>query len=121
MPQNIAAPFTGLGDIDIDAVLAGLRDAHPGVVLWYGEYTGALWAYAGDRLVEADDAEGLGRGIAAASPPVRTTVPRSVAAGATGRPARPVAPVRRAASRGRRSPWWRRLAARLHGARLVAA
>ncbi|GAA4087281.1 hypothetical protein [Actinomadura miaoliensis] len=46
--------------IHIDRTLAELRARFPGVLLWYGRYTGSLWSMvrdrAGrDRLVEAAD------------------------------------------------------------------
>ncbi|RSN70404.1 hypothetical protein DMH08_06000 [Actinomadura sp. WAC 06369] len=50
-------------DIDLDRAVDELRRVFPGVCLWWGEYTGSIWALLPDRLVEAKNARDLAVGI----------------------------------------------------------
>ncbi|OLT30287.1 hypothetical protein BJF79_39140 [Actinomadura sp. CNU-125] len=56
-------------DLDLDRALAELRRAFPGICIWFGEFSGSLWALLPDRLVEARNADGLARRLRAALGP----------------------------------------------------
>ncbi|RSN44329.1 hypothetical protein [Actinomadura sp. WAC 06369] len=58
-------------DADLDAALADLRRTFPGVCLWYGDYSGSLWALLPNRLVEAKNAAELAYQLRAALGPPR--------------------------------------------------
>ncbi|MFD0901494.1 hypothetical protein [Actinomadura sediminis] len=60
-------------DADIDAALAGLRRTFPGICIWYGDFSGSLWALLPDRLAEAKNAAGLAHQLRAALGPPRPT------------------------------------------------
>ncbi|OLT10893.1 hypothetical protein BJF79_25330 [Actinomadura sp. CNU-125] len=62
-------------DADIDAALARLHQAFPGICIWHGEFSGSLWALLPDRLVEAKNAAGLARRLHAALGPPRSVPP----------------------------------------------
>ncbi|MFB4305311.1 hypothetical protein [Actinomadura sp. GTD37] len=48
-------------DLDIDRVLDELRRSFPGLCMWWGEFSGSLWALLPDRLVEAKTGADLAR------------------------------------------------------------
>ncbi|QFG22078.1 hypothetical protein [Actinomadura sp. WMMB 499] len=70
MPNRANDAFIEL-DADIDQALADLRQAFPGICIWYGEFCGSLWALLPDRLAEAKNAAGLARQLRAALGPPR--------------------------------------------------
>ncbi|RFS87222.1 hypothetical protein D0T12_02990 [Actinomadura spongiicola] len=46
-------------DVDIDRALEELRCSFPGLCIWFGEFSGSLWALLPNRLVEARTAADL--------------------------------------------------------------
>jgi hypothetical protein len=48
-------------ELDLDLALDELRRSFPGLCMWWGEYSGSLWALLPDRLVEAKTAADLAR------------------------------------------------------------
>lgn len=55
-------------DLDIDQALDDLQRAFPGICIWYGDYSGSLWALLPDRLAEARTAADLAQQLRAALP-----------------------------------------------------
>lgn len=61
-----AACHRGLaGELDLDQAVEVLRRRYPGLCIYWGEYTGSLWALLPDQLVEAKNAFDLARRIEA--------------------------------------------------------
>lgn len=59
-----AAYHRGLaGELDLDQAVEVLRRRYPGQCIYWGEYTGSLWALLPDQLVEAENAFDLARRI----------------------------------------------------------
>lgn len=51
------------GELDLDQAVEALRRRYPGMCIYWGEYTGSLWALLPDQLVEAKNASDLARRI----------------------------------------------------------
>lgn len=50
-------------ELDLDQAVESLRRRYPGLCIYWGEYTGSLWALLPDQLVEAKNAHELARRI----------------------------------------------------------
>ncbi|TDC70574.1 hypothetical protein E1200_04885 [Actinomadura sp. GC306] len=50
-------------EADLDQAVEALRRRYPGMCIYWGEYTGSLWALLPDHLVEAKNASDLARRI----------------------------------------------------------
>jgi hypothetical protein len=50
-------------ETDLDQVVDELRHRFPGICLWWGEYTGSLWAMLSGQLIESKNASELARRI----------------------------------------------------------
>ncbi|MFV2179274.1 hypothetical protein ACFHW2_31515 [Actinomadura sp. LOL_016] len=46
-------------DVDLDRAVDDLRRESPGMCIWWGEYTGSLWALLPEGLIEAKNARDL--------------------------------------------------------------
>ena len=51
-------------ETDLDLAVAWLQRRYPDLCIWWGEYTGSIWALLPDQLVEAKNALDLARRIA---------------------------------------------------------
>lgn len=59
-----AAHYRGFsGELDLDQAVEVVRQRYPGLCIYWGEYTGSLWALLPDQLVEAKSAFDLARRI----------------------------------------------------------
>lgn len=63
VPVPPRAPDGPAFDIDLDRAVDDLRRIFPGICLWWGEYTGSLWALLPEGLVEAKNARDLAERI----------------------------------------------------------
>ncbi|TDC70587.1 hypothetical protein E1200_04950 [Actinomadura sp. GC306] len=50
-------------ETDLDLAVAWLQRRYPDLCIWWGEYTGSIWALLPDQLVEAKNALALARHI----------------------------------------------------------
>lgn len=50
-------------ETDLDLAVAWLQRRYPDLCIWWGEYTGSIWALLPDQLVEAKNALDLARRI----------------------------------------------------------
>ncbi|MFB4305354.1 hypothetical protein [Actinomadura sp. GTD37] len=83
-PQSRSAPMPPMSvrpvgrlelDLDIDQALDDLQRAFPGICIWYGDFSGSLWALLPDRLVEAKSAADLARQLPRRSAPAPPASP----------------------------------------------
>ncbi|WP_067826970.1 hypothetical protein [Actinomadura kijaniata] len=65
--MNRPAVFA-VADIGTEQVVADIKRHFPGVLAWFGEFTGKWWAVVDDRMIEADTPGQLHQQISDASP-----------------------------------------------------
>src|SRR5262245_30037971 len=65
-----SAPWAAAG-VDRERVLAEVGRRFPGVMAWFGDFTGSLWAMVGDRLWESKNPREFVEIIATAIAPAR--------------------------------------------------